>query len=147
MSKADKGRDTISAELKKIMDSYSQLAEPAGGRAPPEHGRLKFQVAEQPATDERDQEEIDREFRQVVDRFIHLANEQIDTVQREHVSMALLYAAARFNSFIVASHAPSKDKFQADRIAAFKFFTGEYQRMLKENLDDYERVYQGDAAS
>lgn len=92
--------------------------------------------------DVRDQDVIDREFRQVVDRFIRLANEQIDTVKREHVSMAMLYAAARFNSFIVSTHAPSRAKFQEDRTKAFKFFTDEYRRMLEENLNDYERVYE-----
>lgn len=91
--------------------------------------------------DVRDQEEIDREFRQVVDRFIGLANEQIESVKKEHVSMAMLYAAARFNSFIVASHAPDVEKFRADKNKAFEFFCSEYHRMLTENLDDYERVY------
>jgi hypothetical protein len=91
--------------------------------------------------EDKDQAVIDREFRLVVDRFIHLANEQLDTVKREHVSLALLYAAARFNSFIVSTHAPSKEKFVADRPAAYKFFTDEYHRMLEENLDDYQRVY------
>lgn len=91
--------------------------------------------------DTREKEEIDREFRMVVDRFIALANEQIETVKREHVSLAMLYAAARFNSFIVASHAPEVEKFRADKQKAFEFFCSEYHRMLTENLDDYERVY------
>jgi hypothetical protein len=91
--------------------------------------------------DVRDQQEIDREFRQVVDRFIGLANEQIEFVKKEHVSMAMLYAAARFNSFIVASHAPDVEKFRADKNKAFEFFCSEYHRMLTENLDDYERVF------
>jgi hypothetical protein len=137
MSKDDK----ISTELKKIMDRYSRLADDQGAGPMSAHGRIKLGTAELPKAEEQDREEIDREFRQVVDRFIHLANEQIETVQREHVSLALLYAAARFNSFIVSTHAPGKEKFRADRKAAFRFFTGEYHRMLEENLDDYERVY------
>lgn len=142
MSQDKNGSDKISAELKKIMDSYSQLADGPGGGAAGGHGRIKFNTAPAaPADDARDREEIDQEFRAVVDRFIHLANEQIETVPREHVSLALLYAAARFNSFIVSTHAPGKEKFRADRKAAFKFFTGEYHRMLEENLDDYEKVY------
>jgi hypothetical protein len=136
MSKDDK----ISVELKKIMDRYSRLADQPGGAAGG-HGRIEFQVSEQPATDERDREEIDREFRDVVDRFIHLANEQIETVQREHVSLAMLYAAARFNSFVVACHAADVAKYRADKQKAFEFFCKEYHRMLTENLDDYERVY------
>ena len=140
MSKDKNGSEKISAELKKIMDRYSQLADQPGGGPVASHSRIKFQVEEAPR-DERDQEEIDREFRQVVDRFIALANEQIEMVPREHVSLALLYAAARFNSFIVSTHAPSRAKFDTDRPAAVKFFTGEYRRMLDENLDDYARVY------
>lgn len=91
--------------------------------------------------DVREQEEIDREFRMVVDRFIKLANEQIESVKREHVSLAMLYAAARFNAFIVASHATDVEKFRADKQKAFEFFCTEYHRMLTENLDDYERIY------
>jgi hypothetical protein len=140
MSGKDNGANKISAELKKIMDSFGRLADPPGGQGAPQSARIKLHTAEAPA-DERDREEIDREFRQVVDRFIRLANEQIETVQREHVSLALLYAAARFNAFIVSTHAPTKAKFSVDRKAAFEFFSGEYHRMLNENLDDYERVY------
>jgi hypothetical protein len=91
--------------------------------------------------DVREQEEIDREFRMVVDRFIKLANEQIESVKREHVSLAMLYAAARFNAFIVASHAPDVEKFRADKQKAFEFFCSEYHRMLTENLDDYAKAY------
>jgi hypothetical protein len=99
---------------------------------------------EKPPEDEdtRDQEEIDREFRAVVDKFIALANEQMENVKREHVSMALLYAAARFNSFVVAAHAGNLDKYRTDRPTAMKFFKGEYDRMLAENLQDYERIFE-----
>jgi hypothetical protein len=134
-------KEKSSAELKKIMDSYSRLADQPGGSGGHGSARIKFQTVEQPVEDERDREEIDREFREVVDRFIQLANEQIETVQREHVSLALLYAAARFNAFVVACHAPDVEKFRADKQKAFEFFCKEYHRMLTENLDDYERVY------
>jgi len=143
MSDKERDKDEASPELKKIMKRYMDLADDQGPVSMQGHGSFKLKVDKTPeAEDERDREEIDREFREVVDRFIHLANEQIETVTREHVSLALLYAAARFNSFIVASHAPGRDKFREDRKAAFKFFTAEYHRMLEENLDDYERIYE-----
>ncbi len=85
--------------------------------------------------------DADAEFRSVVDEFIHLANKRAETVPKENVNMALLYAAARFSSFIVASHAPDVEKYQRDREAAAEFFLREYQRMLQENLDDYAKVY------
>ena len=85
--------------------------------------------------------DVDKEFRRIVDSFIHLANEHSGNANRENVSMALLYAAARFNAFIVASQAPDLKKFESDREAAFEFFLGEYKKMLKENLDDYRKTY------
>lgn len=85
--------------------------------------------------------DADKEFRSMIDSFIHLANRHGDTAKRENVGMALLYAAARFNSFVVASHAPDLKKFESDRPAAFEFFLGEYKRMLNENLDDYRKTY------
>lgn len=142
--KDNKDKNALSAQMKSIMNRYQSLGDVPGGAAGQgQHGQLKFRM-ENPTAEEdlRDQEEIDREFRAVVDKFIALANEQMENVKREHVSMALLYAAARFNSFIVSTHAPSREKFRTDRPAAFKFFTGEYHRMLGENLDDYERVYE-----
>jgi len=86
-------------------------------------------------------EDPDKEFRKMADAFIDLANRQIGTAEREIVSMALLYAAARFNSFVAASHAPDLKKYDADRDKAFEFFLGKYKEMLKENLDDYRRMY------
>ena len=142
MSQDDK--DKLSAEMKAIMQRYQSLGDVPGGAAGQmQHGKLKFQMEKPPAEeDQRDQEEIDREFRAVVDKFIALANEQIETVKREHVSMALLYAAARFNSFVVAAHAGNLDKYRTDRPTAMKFFKGEYDRMLAENLQDYERIFE-----
>lgn len=141
MSQDDK--DKLSAEMKAIMNRYQSLGDvPGGAPGQSPHGKLKFQLEKPPAEeDQRDQEEIDREFRAVVDKFIALANEEIENVKREHVSMALLYAAARFNSFVVAAHAGNLDKYRADRPTAMKFFKAEYDRMLQENLADYERIF------
>jgi len=85
--------------------------------------------------------DIDQEFRKMVDTFISLANEHIDASEKETVSMALLYAAARFNSFVVASHCSSAEHFKADRPKAMDFFAKQYQNMLSENLDDYANTF------
>ncbi|MEJ2513827.1 MAG: DUF3144 domain-containing protein [Gammaproteobacteria bacterium] len=90
------------------------------------------------------EEDRDREFRQMVDGFIDQANRYIETNPKENVGMALLYAASRFNAFVVASHAPSADKYDGDRKKAVEFFSSEYLRMLDENLDDYRQIYETD---
>jgi phosphate uptake regulator len=85
--------------------------------------------------------DIDQEYRSIINSFIDLANKHSESANRENVSMALLFAASRFNSFIVASHASDIKKYEADRNKAFEFFTREYHKMLNENLDDYKKFF------
>lgn len=89
-----------------------------------------------------DDEATEREFRRVADTFIDRANEHLNTVPKENVGMSLLFAAARFNAFVVATHSKSAEKYEADRAKAVEFFTEQYLRMLEENLDDYRRIYE-----
>ena len=86
-------------------------------------------------------EEVNLQFREIADAFIDLANDQSNRFNRENVSLALIYAAARFNAFIVAGHADDGAAYDRDRDSAFDYFTGEYQRMLEENLDQYREVF------
>lgn len=87
------------------------------------------------------EDDIDKEYRSIVNSFIDLANKHCETAKRENVSMALLYAASRFNSFVVASHASDIKKYELDRGKAFEFFINEYKKMLNENLDDYRKFF------
>lgn len=86
-------------------------------------------------------EEVNLQFREIADAFIDLANDQSNHFNRENVSLALLYAAARFNAFIVAGHADDATAYDRDRNSAFDYFTGEYRRMLEENLDQYREMF------
>jgi hypothetical protein len=87
-------------------------------------------------------EATEREFRRVADIFIDLANEQIRSAPKENVGMALLFAASRFNAFVVASHCKTLDRYDSDREKAVEFFSTEYLRMLQENLEDYRRAFE-----
>ena len=89
-------------------------------------------------------DEIDAEFRKLADAFIDLANRECDNNPPENVGLALLYAASRFNAFVVSLHAPDAGKFEEDKARARQYFVEEYGRMLDENLDDYEKVYDKD---
>lgn len=78
----------------------------------------------------------DQEFWDIADSFISLANDHLDKADADKVSSALLYAAARFNAFIVAS---AEDVvISEEKDAAVNYFSGQYRKMLAENLDDYE---------
>ena len=85
-------------------------------------------------------EELDRRFRALVDELIDSANAHCAAEHKENVGLAMLYAAARFNAFVVASHAENLEKYQADYESARDYFVDEYRRMLVENLQDYESV-------
>ena len=77
----------------------------------------------------------------MVDLFIDRANEFAETNSQENVGLALLYAAARYNAHVVSQHAPTPEDFDRDVPKAREFFTGQYQRMLDENFEDYKTVY------
>ena len=84
----------------------------------------------------------DREFLAMADAFIALANKYGGTVDKGKVSAAFLYAAARFNTFIVAGSAADKNSFQQTQQSAMDYFLGEYRKMLVEHMADYEHNFE-----
>lgn len=84
---------------------------------------------------------MDKDFFKRTDAFIKVANELTSEHEVGKVSASMLYAAARFNAFIVASSA--KDKAEADRnkVEAIEYFTNQYRNMLMANMEDYIEKY------
>ena len=83
----------------------------------------------------------DAEFIRMADAFIALANEYGQTVDKGKVSAAFLYAAARFNTFVVASSAPNADEFADYQERAMEYFATEYRKMLVEHFADYRQHF------
>lgn len=79
----------------------------------------------------------DQQFLDLADSFIALANSHCDNVSPARVSSTLLFAAARFNAFVIASAVDSKEEFSVDLEPAMKYFLAQYEKMLGENLADY----------
>jgi len=52
-------------------------------------------------------EEFDIQYRSMIDTFIDQANQHAENNNPENVGMALLFAASRFNAFVVSQHAES----------------------------------------
>ena len=86
-------------------------------------------------------EELDEIYRRMVDMFIDRANEFAESESQENVGMALLYAASRFNAFVVSQHANTLEDYERDIPKAREFFRAQYQQMLDENIEDYKQVY------
>ena len=88
------------------------------------------------------EDEVDVIYRQMIDSFIDRANQLAEENSPENVGMALLFAASRFNAFVVSQHAENLEDYEKDGEKAQQFFISQYKEMLIENLDEYKKVYQ-----
>jgi hypothetical protein len=86
-------------------------------------------------------DEVDTLYREMIDSFIDQANQLADQNSPENVGMALLFAASRFNAFVVSQHAENIDDYEKDLVKAQDFFRAQYREMLDENLEDYKKIY------
>ena len=80
-------------------------------------------------------------FRTIADSLIDVANNHVDDADSAMVGSAFLYGASRFCAYVVASRASELSRYEAERGAAVEYFTGEFRRMLDENLDNYKSVF------
>jgi len=78
-----------------------------------------------------------QKFWDAADDFIRLANEACKTTERGQVCAAIMYAAARFNAFAASVDAPNVEVFNKEIDPAIKYFRGEFEKMMRENLRDY----------
>ncbi|MEN8198762.1 MAG: DUF3144 domain-containing protein [Thermodesulfobacteriota bacterium] len=81
--------------------------------------------------------EKDKEFYEMADAHIAVANEQGKSIDPGKVSATILYSAARFNTFLVASNSDSAEELASRKEEACKYFMAEYQKMLDEHFADY----------
>ena len=79
----------------------------------------------------------DEAFWTAADGFINLANEQYKSIDRSTVAAGFLYAAARFNAFVIASQCGDKQAFETEKAAAIDYFVNQYKIGLTENIADY----------
>ena len=79
----------------------------------------------------------DEAFWTAADGFINLANEQNKAIDRSTVAAGFLYAAARFNAFVIASQCGNKQAFETEKPAAIEYFVNQYKIGLTENIADY----------
>ena len=80
---------------------------------------------------------VDDGFWDRADAHINLANSQCTDVGAGKASASLLYAASRFNAFIVASNSSGSADLRNRKAEALEYFTAEFRKMLDENLDDH----------
>jgi hypothetical protein len=83
----------------------------------------------------------DKQFWELADSFIQLANTHLDAEKPSRVSASALFAASRFNAFVIAAATESKEQLIAEKEAAIAYFLDQYEKMLRENLDEHMARY------
>jgi hypothetical protein len=83
----------------------------------------------------------DKQFWDMADSFIQLANTHLNAEKPSRVSGSALFAASRFNAFVIAAATESKAQLIAEKEAAIAYFLGQYESMLRENLDEHLARY------
>jgi hypothetical protein len=89
--------------------------------------------AENQAANETAANQLDPAFFTVVNEYLELTNRQSKAQGLKRISMASLYAAARFNAHVYLAHA--QGSAANDRKAFLDYMTTLYRRMLNEHLD------------
>ncbi len=88
-------------------------------------------------SDETRKPSADDDYWKKVETFINLANELAATDGMDSVSSSLLLAAARFSAFNAASKYQDAGSLDTDKDEAIKYFTSIFNRMFRENMDEY----------
>lgn len=79
----------------------------------------------------------DPAFWERLNAVINLVNDQCSTAAPNDVGSSTLYAAARFNAFILAKTTGSAENMKRERERALEYFSGQFRLMLESNLDDF----------
>lgn len=81
---------------------------------------------------------VDERFYNRADEHIQLSNQQISaTENRGKVSASMMFATARFNTWVSASEYRSGEHMAQSREQLIEYFLKQYRLMLEENMDDY----------
>jgi len=85
--------------------------------------------------------EVSSEFWTRADEYIEVANNQSKSESTGKVGSSLLYAAARFSAFDVASSSSNEKEMRTDKDEAIAFYVEQFRKMITENMDDYIENY------
>ena len=81
--------------------------------------------------------ELDPTFFDRADAHIHLSNSQLADITPGKVSASMMYATARFNSWVSACGFNDGSEMAEARADTIEYFVKQYRLMLEDNLDDY----------
>jgi len=77
------------------------------------------------------------EFFRRVDAVINLTNDQSEASSPSEAGASTLFAAARFNAFLLAKSTGTAANMTAEKERALDYFTQQFRGMMTANLDDF----------
>ncbi len=87
---------------------------------------------------------IPQEFLDAADQFVDLANKLNEQYPRDWVCAVMMYAAARYNSFVWITREENRGQTLDQAVA---YYASEYDKMLRDNVEELEPVYRRAAGS
>ena len=81
--------------------------------------------------------DVDDKFFDRADEHINLSNKQLEDKTMSEVSASMMYSVTRFNAWMSACGWEKREDMERAKQTTIKYFVDEYQKMLKENLEDY----------
>ena len=88
---------------------------------------------------EENTEQEDAEFFKRADAFIDVANAQMEATRHENISMAFLYAAARFKAFSTSVSMNGAENMEPIKDKIVDELTEDFRKMLQENIEEHIR--------
>jgi hypothetical protein len=68
---------------------------------------------------------------------MRLANTQCDKALPNEVGASAMFAAARFNAYILARTTASAENMAIEKERALEYFVDQFRNMMASNLDDF----------
>ncbi len=93
---------------------------------------MSEQAPASPPASDKNPKQLDPAFFACVNEFLEVTNRQAKEQGLKRISMASIYAAARFNSHVYLAH---EGDVPASRKDFLDYMTNMYRRMLNEHLD------------
>lgn len=93
--------------------------------------------------------EADERFFERAEAQLRVASAQLADASPNRVSASLMYACARFNAWVSASHRRTPAELRLAYGETIEYFVAQYRKMLVKSLDDYQadfERYRDDAA-
>lgn len=85
---------------------------------------------------------LDNSFYDRADEHISLSNAQLKDCDPGKVSASMMYATARFNTWLTAQGFNDGNEMRTFNKKNIQYFVAEYKKMLEQNMEEYAKNFE-----